>query len=137
MADPRKAFADNPMVPCSVQLDVRGISPDVRRQAGLRGRTEIPVEAEKSFAKAHYEQHIAVTGTITVGDEVLEIDGLGLRDKSWGPRYWQAVHWYRWLPMVFGPDFALMLSVIGGEDPDASAASERDGARGRRVPPGA
>ena len=43
----------------------------------------------------------------------------GLRDKSWGPRYWQAVTWYRWLPLVFGPDFAMMLSLVGGEDPAA------------------
>ena len=54
-----------------------------------------------------------MTGTITVGDEVIDLDGLGLRDKSWGPRYWQAVDWYRWLPMVFAEDFAMMLSVIG------------------------
>ncbi len=120
MANPRAAFTDNPMVACSVQLEVRGISPMYGGKQVYEDGTEIPVQAEKSFAKAHYEQHIAVTGTITVGEEVLDIDGLGLRDKSWGPRYWQAVHWYRWLPMVFGKDFALMLSVIGGEDPDAT-----------------
>jgi len=71
-----------------------------------------------------------VTGTITVGaapgegaGTVMEIDGLGLRDKSWGPRYWQALTWYRWLPMVFSDDFAMMLSVIDrgeGRSPSAS-----------------
>ncbi len=64
---------------------------------------------------------MAATGTIDVDGEVLVIDGLGLRDKSWGPRHWQALHWYRWLPMVFGPDFAMMLSVIGGDDPTKPA----------------
>jgi hypothetical protein len=87
-------------------------------QAKYEDGAELDVDPEKSFAKAHYEQHMAATGTITVGDETLVIDGLGLRDKSWGPRHWQALHWYRWLPMVFGPDFAMMLSVIGGDDPD-------------------
>ena len=91
---------------------------------------EIEVEPGKSFAKAHYEQHCSVTGTITVGADssdragtVMEIDGLGLRDKSWGPRYWQALTWYRWLPMVFSADFAMMLSVIDrgeGRSPSAS-----------------
>jgi hypothetical protein len=118
MADPRRAFADNPMVPCSVALDVRGISPMYGGRPVAEDGSELAVDPERSFAKAHYEQHTAVTGSIRVGDEVIDLDGLGLRDKSWGPRHWQAVHWYRWLPMVFGPDFAMMLSVIGGEDPD-------------------
>ena len=77
-------------------------------------RTEPEVDAEQSFAKAHYEQHCAVTGTIRVGDEVLVIDGLGLRDKSWGPRHWQAIDWYRWLPITFSHDFGMMISVVSG-----------------------
>lgn len=117
MADPRRAFSENPMVPCSVQLEVRGIAPMYGGKQVYEDGGEIPVDAERSFAKAHYEQHIAAQGTITVGEESFDIDGLGLRDKSWGPRHWQAVRWYRWLPMVFGPDFAMMISVIGAEDP--------------------
>lgn len=117
MADPRTAFARNPMVPCTVALDVRGISPMYGGRPVRADGSDAQIDA--GFAKAHYEQHIAAVGTITVGDEELAIDGLGLRDKSWGPRFWQAVRWYRWLPMVFGPDFAMMISLIGGDDPDA------------------
>jgi hypothetical protein len=40
------------------------------------------------------------------------IDGLGLRDHSWGPRYWQAIHSYRWLTINFAPDFGMMVSKI-------------------------
>ena len=40
------------------------------------------------------------------------IDGFGLRDHSWGPRYWQAIHQYDWLTMNFGPDFHAMVSII-------------------------
>jgi hypothetical protein len=116
MANPRQAFRDNPRVACTVDLTMRGISPMYGGKAVYDDGTEIPVDPEKSFAKAHYEQHTAVTGVITVGDEVIELDGYGLRDKSWGPRYWQAITWYRWLPIMFGPDLAMMLSVIG--DPD-------------------
>jgi predicted secreted hydrolase len=85
--------------------------------------SEVPVDAERSFAKAHYEQHTKVTGTITVGDEVLDLDGLGLRDKSWGPRHWQALTWYRWIPIAFDDGFAMMLSVIG----DGAGGSRRAG----------
>lgn len=115
MADPRTAFRNNPMVDCEVDLDYRGVSPMYGGKPQYADGRE--VESVNGFAKAHYEQHCAVTGTITVGDvtgdgTVMEIDGLGLRDKSWGPRSWQALTWYRWLPMVFGDDFAMMLSVI-------------------------
>ena len=123
MADPRTAFRNNPMVECTVDLDYRGVSPMYGGKPQYADGREIPVEPGTSFAKAHYEQHCAATGTITVGDTVMDIDGLGLRDKSWGPRYWQALTWYRWLPMVFGEDFAMMLSVIDrgeGKDPSTS-----------------
>ncbi len=133
MADPRTAFRENPIVGCSVHLDYRGVSPMYGGKPQYADGRELEVEPGKSFAKAHYEQHCAVTGTIVIdapsetgssqtgsnqtgssetGSIVMEIDGLGLRDKSWGPRYWQALTWYRWLPMVFGDDFAMMLSVI-------------------------
>jgi hypothetical protein len=116
MADPRRAFAENPRVPCQVELDITGVSPMYGGRPVYEDGTEIEQDAERSFAKAHYEQHIAATGVIRVGDEVIELDGLGLRDKSWGPRYWQALTWYRWLPMVFDRDFAMMLSVVGRDD---------------------
>jgi hypothetical protein len=114
MADPRAAFQANPWVACEVDLDHRGVSPMYGGRPVHADGTEVQQEAGKSFAKAHYEQHCAVTGTIVVGDELIELDGLGLRDKSWGPRYWQAVSWYRWLPMTFSEDFAMMISLVGG-----------------------
>jgi predicted secreted hydrolase len=58
-------------------------------------------------------------GGIRVSDDRYEIDGLGLRDHSWGPRYWQNIYWYRWLPLNFTEDFAMVLSII----------AERDGTR--------
>ncbi len=120
MADPRQAFRDHDRVPCKVDLTVRGISPMYGGKPQYDDGTEIEANPEQSFAKAHYEQHTAVTGTITVGDEIVELDGYGLRDKSWGPRYWQAISWYRWLPIMLGPDLAMMLSVIdAGPDREA------------------
>jgi hypothetical protein len=36
----------------------------------------------------HFEQAGRARGALTVGDTRFEIDGYGLRDKSWGPRPW-------------------------------------------------
>lgn len=114
MTDPRTAFKNNPWVECEVDLDYHGVSPMYGGRPVNADGSDIETDAEKSFAKAHYEQHCRVTGTIRVGEEVLDIDGLGLRDKSWGPRYWQAIEWYRWLPLAFSEDFAMMISTVGG-----------------------
>ena len=118
MADPRTAFKDNPWVECEVDLDYRGWSPMYGGKPQYEDGTELEIDPETSFAKAHYEQHCRVTGSIRVGDEVLDIDGLGLRDKSWGPRHWQAIEWYRWIPLTFAPDAtpqAMMISIVGGK----------------------
>jgi hypothetical protein len=72
------------------------------------------IDPEKSFAKAHYEQHVAAKGAFTVAGETFAINGFGLRDKSWGPRHWSAINWYRWCPMNFGRDFGMMLSIVTG-----------------------
>lgn len=59
---------------------------------------------------------MAGTGTATVGDERFELtDGLGLRDHSWGPRYWQSVWWYRWLTANLGPGLGFAATVSGTE----------------------
>ena len=81
------------------------------------GEERPEVDPEQSFARGHTEQHMAVTGLVTVGDERFElIDGLGLRDHSWGPRYWQSVWWYRWLTGNLGPDLGFALTVSGSQD---------------------
>ncbi len=116
MAHPSRAFKNNPLVDCAVALDYRGIAPMYGGRPVLEDGSDIPIDPEKSFAKAHYEQHVAATGSFRVGDQQWQVDGFGLRDKSWGPRYWQSVSWYRWLPISFGPDFGMMISIIGSDD---------------------
>ena len=116
MADPSTAFRNNPHVPCKVDLDYEGVSPMMGGETVRADGKPRDLDPEKSFARAHYEQHVAAKGRFTVGDEVFEIDGYGLRDKSWGPRHWSAINWYRWCPLNFGRDFGMMLSVIAGED---------------------
>lgn len=115
MSDPSQAFKTNPVLPCTVALDYEGVSPMFGGETVNADGSPLVVDAEKSFAKAHYEQHVAASGQFTIGDERFELSGYGLRDKSWGPRYWQAINWYRWCPMNFGRDFGMMLSIVAGE----------------------
>ena len=116
MADPATAFKNNPLVPAAIELDFDGISPMFGGEPVRADGSKIEQKAEESFARGHYEQHMAGRGSIIVDGERFAIDGLGLRDHSWGPRYWQAIHWYRWLPMNFSRDFAMMVSITCGAD---------------------
>ncbi|MEX0839915.1 MAG: hypothetical protein WD034_10300 [Parvibaculum sp.] len=116
MADPAQAFKSNPVVPCEVVLDYEGVSPMFGGETVKADGTPLDLDPEKSFAKAHYEQHMAAKGHFIVGVERFEVSGFGLRDKSWGPRYWQAIHWYRWLPMNFGRDFGMMISIVTNDE---------------------
>ena len=74
-------------------------------------------------AQGHFEQTGRVSGTISVGDERWDVHGYGVRDKSWGPRTWQAPSgtaakaagpaaveqgcFLNWFSMNFGADLAL------------------------------
>jgi hypothetical protein len=111
MADPRNAFSNNPYQECVVRLDYRGLS------AMFGGEPDEPHEKPgEEFAKGHYEQLIGGRGTIRVGDQEWPVDGFGLRDHSWGPRYWQAPWYYRWLTANFGEGFGFMGSRIARKD---------------------
>lgn len=109
MQDPRKAFTESPKRKVVLDLVHEAVGP----MYGHSGdRQESERSAEQQFGKAHYEQHMAVTGTLRIDDEELRIEGHGLRDHSWGPRHWQAIESYQWLTMNFGPDLGAMVSVI-------------------------
>ncbi|HEX5064473.1 MAG TPA: hypothetical protein VFY49_00020 [Myxococcota bacterium] len=109
MADPRRAFSESPRKKVELDLVHEAVGP---MYGGQADREETERDASQQFAKAHYEQHMAVKGGVTVDGERIPIDGFGLRDHSWGPRFWQAIHSYEWLTLNFGPDFGAMLSII-------------------------
>lgn len=117
MLDPRQAFADNPRVPCSIDLTHRAVGRPWGGEPEYEEGEERPqVDPEQSFARGHTEQHMAVTGTVEVDGETYQLtDGLGLRDHSWGPRYWQSIWWYRWLTGNLGPDLGFALTVSGDQ----------------------
>ncbi|MCP5058882.1 MAG: hypothetical protein GY937_19445 [bacterium] len=109
MAEPRRAFKDNPKKEIAFDLTHEAVGPLYGSKATKK---EHERDAEESFAKAHFEQHMHVTGSLEFDGETIDIDGYGLRDHSWGPRYWQAIHSYEWLTLNFGPDLGAMVSVI-------------------------
>lgn len=116
MSDPRRAFQNNPLVPCRISLMFNGVSPMYGGEPVLKDGKPIEQDAEASFARAHYEQHTEADGFFQVDGRRYHLRGFGLRDKSWGPRYWQSIPWYRWCPMNFGRDFAMMISLVAGAD---------------------
>lgn len=123
LLDPKRAFTENPHRACRVQLSYAALS----AAHGGEPRVEedgkwVSARVERSgqeFARGHLEQHGHAIGTITVDGTTWTIDGYGLRDRSWGPRYWQGPQYYRWLTMNFGPD-----AGIAG-----ALTVQRDGAR--------
>ena len=115
MADPRRAFTEHPHVPCSIHLDYRRVSDMF---GGEPEETHEPTGEE--FARGHYEQLVSANGTITVDGTPIAIDGFGLRDHSWGPRFWQAPWYYRWLTANVGGEFGFMGSRIARRDADGT-----------------
>jgi hypothetical protein len=61
----------------------------------------------------HFECAGRMTGRVRIGDRQIEIDALGYRDRSWGPRAWGLLRSTRWWPCIFGPDLsAHVLAVV-------------------------
>ncbi len=115
MAEPRTAFTENPYERAEVHLTYTGVS------APFGGEPEESHERPgEEFARGHYEQLVRAAGTVTVGDRTWTVDGLGLRDHSWGPRTWQAPWYYRWLTVNFADGTGMMLSRIARADSDGT-----------------
>lgn len=108
LRDPRKLGAAR-KVPGSVVFAQRGISPI------HGGRPTLPTQETmygRDFSLNHFNQHTRVEGSIRVGDEEWKLGGLGWRDHSWGPRYWQSIYWYRLFIATFEDGRAFMLLKI-------------------------
>jgi len=92
LRDPQTLFATGPRLKGHVswtheaEVDIHGGQPVNDSVQTMYGR---------DFSLGHFNQHGRVRGEIRVGDERWPIDGRGWRDHSWGPRYWQAVYFYR------------------------------------------
>ena len=118
MLDPKKAFSENPQLPCRLQLRFEGVSPVYGGEIVNADGSRWELDPETATLRGHIEQHMAVTGALSVGEESFSIDGFGYRDKSWGPRHWDNFYWYKWQPMTFSRDFGVMMTVRGRADGD-------------------
>jgi len=96
LLDPRRAFAANPHAPVTIELRYEALS------EAFGGEPSIPRPHAPEFFRGHFEQHGHATGRIAIDGAEYALDGFGLRDRSWGPRTWQALERYRWLTMNFG-----------------------------------
>jgi hypothetical protein len=106
MREPSVAFKENPHKKIKLDLVHEGVGP-------IYGHVG-DASSGNDFARAHYEQHMRVSGTLQVEDgPTLEINGNGLRDHSWGPRYWQSTPSYRWITANYGDDIGMVLSIVG------------------------
>ncbi len=106
MSNPGKAFKENPHVDLEIDLAHEAVGP-------MYGHVGEPGDGNE-FARAHTEQHSRVHGHIRVGhDAPVAFSGWGLRDHSWGPRYWQATPSYRWITGNFGDDLGMIIRTNG------------------------
>jgi hypothetical protein len=121
MAEPARAFKNNPLVQVHLELDYRATAPawggELRERHGDQWVSpHHDGDPDVQFAKGHFEQLGRATGSIKVDDREYKFDGLGLRDHSWGPRYWQAPKYYRWLTMNFDEGLGGMATVTVNRD---------------------
>jgi hypothetical protein len=117
MSDPKKAFTENPYAEADIDIMFTGQG----RDSMFGGEPDEPHETPgEEFAKGHYEQLVAGSGHIRVGEREWHVEGFGLRDHSWGPRYWQAPWYYRWLTANVGRDFGFMGSRVARRDADGT-----------------
>jgi hypothetical protein len=106
MADPGRAFRENPFRKLRLDLEHTGVGP-------LYGHVGEPGDGN-DFARAHTEQHMKIAGTLQIeGEPEIQLAGHGLRDHSWGPRYWQSIASYRWITGNFGDDLGMVISRVG------------------------
>ena len=65
-------------------------------------------------ANYHYQHLCRCEGTVKVGDRTFQVNGMGGKDHSWGPRNWHAKIYLRWLIGMVDDDFGFMLTRAVG-----------------------
>ncbi len=109
LRDPKRAFAEAPRVQASLDWKLTTLGP---AHGGEPLRDDQPTMYGRDFSLGHFNQHTKVEGSLVVGDQSWTMDGLGWRDHSWGPRTWQAIHFYRLFVGNFDDGSALMFLKI-------------------------
>ncbi len=116
MVDPGKAFRSNPHVPARMEIVHTDATACVGGEIVNEDGTPLPLDPDRGFGKAHFDQWMHGEGWLEVGDERWELDGHGARDKTWGPRYWQSIDWYRWVHLYVSPELSIQATVSSDAD---------------------
>lgn len=109
LRDPQKLFAMGRRLPGYAGWTHEAVSPV---HGGEPANDSVQTMYGRDFSLGHFNQHGKVRGEIRVGDERWDIDGFGWRDHSWGPRYWQAIYYYRLFIANFANGDGFMLLKI-------------------------
>lgn len=109
LRDPQAMFASASRLPGRVSWTHEAVSPI---HGGEPVDDSVPTMYGRDFSLGHFNQHGRVLGEIQVGSERWPIDGFGWRDHSWGPRYWQAIYYYRLFLANFANGDGFMLLKI-------------------------
>ena len=64
----------------------------------------------------HLESSGRVHGRLVLDGKEYEVDGLGHRDHSWGPRDWGSIRSHRWVGGSCGPDLSFSVAYMQGAD---------------------
>lgn len=120
LREPQQLFATGPRLPGRVHWVHEAESPI---HGGEPADDSVQTMYGRDFSLGHFNQHSRARGEIRIGDERWQIDGRGWRDHSWGPRYWQAIYFYRLFLANFPNGDGFMLLKIT----DAAGRVRRQG----------
>ena len=120
LRDSRRLFETAARAPSRVHWVLEGESPI---HGGEPADPSTPTMYGRDFSLGHFNQHGKVRGEIRVGEHAWVIDGRGWRDHSWGPRYWQAIYFYRLFVANFPNGDGFMLLKIT----DKAGRTRREG----------
>ncbi|MEE2664294.1 MAG: hypothetical protein VX681_09260 [Myxococcota bacterium] len=118
MADPGRAFRENPIVEAHMEIEHTAASPCPGGEVVREDGTPRPVDPDKGFGKAHFDQQMHGEGFFEIDGTRYEVKGKGARDKTWGPRYWQSIAWYRWMHFYVSPECSFIATVISKDEGD-------------------
>lgn len=104
---------DGPVEPLEVTLGFEGSHPVWDAGHGVSGST---------WASAHLEQGGRITGRMRCLDGVLDIDGHGFRDHSYGPRDYSGMAGNTWVSGVFPSGRAIVALAVWPEPSGAPAS---------------
>ncbi len=102
MREPGKAMRNNPALDSRLKLEAIGTGPMI---GDREGSADSVIFLE---GVGHYQQPMAYRGELIVGNDRWELNAVGVRDHSWGPRIWHSIYRDRSLWLTFGPQLAVI-----------------------------